>query len=440
MASVQTTTGTELPPGFEAVSRMRYLFAGRASKVTPSGRLQSCIIVVLVDAVLVCTHRGGVHRYLPIEAIRSLTTFPRGWLLLNCSGPVPGTSAVAVEPSKVHDLMLVLSVPQRLIEVLQRVRAARTGTTLFLSNSDQIPSLADFRLRPLESAATHAPVRMWALAAAANTQNALDILSNQLENQETPGLHLVPRARTVRHNDVLLAHGKAMADREVLPVKARGPNFPYAPSPWLFSSLLTTAPSSMASDILASSSSSHLLMCVAKFVPTREQRLAASFGEGGLTNGTASVIFPLHFQIAAVLSFAYARFPHVAVLRGDAYSDATPSVNIRFLAPKSTLEKLKKLGYDQMHNTTTGNNGKNINSNNNNTNNNDPFKPIKVAESFMFCVMQKYAEKVLHIVSVQRQIIGVTGGITQLPPVNTEGAAFWRNPRIALFGDTSHVK
>jgi hypothetical protein len=406
----------DLPAGFDGISRLRYLFAGRASKVTPSGRLQSCIVVVLVDAVLVCSHRGGVHRYLPIESIRSLTTFPRGWLLLNCSGPVPGATSV-VEPSKVHDVMLVLSVPQRLVDVLQRVRAARSGSTLPVSNSDQIPSLADFRLRPLESAPTRAPLRMWALAAAANTQNALDTLSAQLVHRDAPGLHLVankvPRRAGIRHAT------ERVGGAEVARVRARGPPFPYAPCDWLTGFHLGS---------VIEHATSHLIMAVARFVPTREQQLAAS-GEGGPTNGTASVIFPVHYQVAAVLCFAHARLPQAAVSRG---SYDAPSVTLRFLAPRSTIETLRTLSApsradrpDAASLQAPGGEAA------------GQMRPLRIAESLMLCVMQKYAERVAHIVSVQRQILSITGVATSMPPVNTEGGMFWRNPRVALFGDAS---
>ena len=413
--------GSDLPPGFDAVERMRYLFAGRASKVTPNGRLQSCVIVVLVDAVLVCSHRGGVHRYLPIEAIRSLTTFPRGWLLLNCSGPFPGH--VVTEPSRTHDLMLVLSVPQRLVEVLQRVRAARTGSMLHLSTSDQFPSLADFRLRPLESAPTHAPLRMWALATAANTQRALDTLSSTMENYHSPGLHLVRQQPATRYAGGGGDKGVA-GDLQI--VRARGPPFTYAPSEWL---------AGVDVGVLTHHHMSQLIMAVTRFVPTREQQLAAS-GDGGPTNGTATVIFPLHFSIAAVLAFAYARFPHTAIAKGH---HTVPSVTLRFLAPQSTVNELRALATppprepvesaQQQQQQHGGGNTRSAGS--------GGMEPLRIAESYFFSVMRQYSAKVLQIVSVQRQIVTATGGVNSLPPVNTEGAAFWRNPRVALFGEVA---
>jgi hypothetical protein len=177
---------------------------------------------------------------------------------------------------------------------------------------------------------------------------------------------------------------------------------------------------------------SHLIMAVARFVPTREQQIAAS-GDGGPTNGTASVILPMHFQLAAVLAFAHARFPHVAIRKGV---HEVPSVTVRFLAPRATMERLRLLATSPLDGAAAA----------------SPFAqqpqpqsqqqqqqmaPLRIAESFLLCMMQKYADRVMHIVSVQRQIVSITGGTTQLPPVNTEGSAFWRNPRIALFGDTT---
>jgi hypothetical protein len=419
----------ELPPGFDAVSRMRYLYAGRASKVTPSGRLQSCIIIVLVDALLVCSHRGGVHRYLPIEAIRSLTTFPRGWLLLNCSGPVPseellGAAAAAggeqqhkklleqaSAPSKVHDLMLVLSVPQRLIDVLNRVRAARLGMHYVVSPSDQIPSLADFRLRPLESAPTPCPMRMWALAAAAATQSALDTLSAHLENRDTPGANLLARPKVGRQP--IAQAQKEHRDTVLVPVRARGPAFPYAAAEWLTGALGEHQPA-------------NLIVAVARFVPSLKQ--AAAVTEGAPINGTAQVVFPLHFEIAAIISFAHARMPHVAAQRGGPYD--VPAVAIKFIAPKKSIDRLRYLAtppqnaYFFDHQQQQGPHYQPS----------EPFKALRVCESFLFSLMKSYADRVMHHVSVERQIVSASGMVTQMPPAHTEGVHFWRNPRIALFG------
>ena len=41
-------------------------YSGRANKVTPSGRLQTAVVVLLSDALLLCSNRGGLHRYIPL--------------------------------------------------------------------------------------------------------------------------------------------------------------------------------------------------------------------------------------------------------------------------------------------------------------------------------------------------------------------------------------
>ena len=99
-------------PGFHLLSSLPCHLATRVNKVTPSGRLQSAVLVILSDALLLCSNRGGLHRYVPLTRLRGVTVFPRGRVLFHVGTP-PSSKAGAENDSRLSRRMHLADLERR---------------------------------------------------------------------------------------------------------------------------------------------------------------------------------------------------------------------------------------------------------------------------------------------------------------------------------------
>lgn len=140
----RTTQSASSFPFFEFAEYLPLHYMARASKVTPSGRLRSCVLMVLADGVVLCSNRGGVHRFVSLAAISKIRMFSRGRILILVRNE--------------HNLMLVCSPSQEAVGVVVRVAASMTGSTIPVDETDDPPPVETLQLRPLNSFVSKVPV------------------------------------------------------------------------------------------------------------------------------------------------------------------------------------------------------------------------------------------------------------------------------------------
>ena len=132
--SVTMTTNSSLGVGFELLHYVRHHFVGEANKVTPSGRLQSCVLVVLTDALVLSSHRGGVHRYISLHDLESITQLPRGRVLFHVRSA--------------HNVLLSIPGYTKVVAVLVQLHAGLKAASLPVATSETVPALPSLNLRP----------------------------------------------------------------------------------------------------------------------------------------------------------------------------------------------------------------------------------------------------------------------------------------------------
>jgi len=141
----------ELYGCFQFLHALRHHYYGRANKVTPSGRLQTAVVVLLSDALLLCSNRGGLHRYIPLAEVASVTMYLRGRMLVR---PVSGASCGS------HALLLSFIGCDKLVRQMTLLYSGLCGRDLAVEYAREQPDVASLGLRPHDGAPAPVPVRL----------------------------------------------------------------------------------------------------------------------------------------------------------------------------------------------------------------------------------------------------------------------------------------
>ena len=120
--------------GVELLRFTRHHMVTRVARVTPSGRQQTAILAVLPEAVCLLSNRGGLHSYIGIATLASITVHPR--------------SRLCFHSRERHDLLLVAPQAPKIVSTLSKLFAGMTGRELPLRQEEQPPLLDRLRLRP----------------------------------------------------------------------------------------------------------------------------------------------------------------------------------------------------------------------------------------------------------------------------------------------------
>lgn len=180
--------GFERHSGFDFLRNVPHHYVGRASKVTPSGRLQSAVVVLLSDAMLVCSNRGGIHRHFYIRDIEAVTLYPRGRIYFSIDSRTNsafqgGNSAAASRPTApkaeettTHNMLLTTLGNTKLVTILAQLYAGLTGRSLPQSEEEAPPTLSELRLRPASSSPGKVPSELTELLRLAKAKNSLETI------------------------------------------------------------------------------------------------------------------------------------------------------------------------------------------------------------------------------------------------------------------------
>ena len=137
---------------FDFLTALRHHYIGRASKVTPSGRLQSAIIVVLDDTLCPCSNRGGLHRCIVLRDIQSVVQYPRGRLLFRVGAVNARDAEGSMKTLPQHNLMLSTIGYDKLLHTVARLYSGIVGAALKVEvEQRQPPPAHHLGLRPVES-------------------------------------------------------------------------------------------------------------------------------------------------------------------------------------------------------------------------------------------------------------------------------------------------
>jgi hypothetical protein len=120
--------------GFEFLKFLRHHYVCEVSKLTPSGRLQSAVLVILPDAVVLCSHRGGIHRYIPFLKLAGIEQLPRGRVLFRVR--------------EEHNLLLSIPSHTKVVAAVAQLHAGLRASVLPITTNDTMPLFSTLELRP----------------------------------------------------------------------------------------------------------------------------------------------------------------------------------------------------------------------------------------------------------------------------------------------------
>jgi len=191
-----------LDPAFALLRSVRHVFAARVMKMTPSGRLQTAVLVLLPDQLCVCSNRGGLNTIVPLPSVVALTCFPRGKL--------------AIHMQNRHDLVLSTTYVSRLATLIPQLVLGLTGRPIPVHQEERPAVVENLTLRPDSRFIGHVPKSLGDAVRNARQVHAVTVLNDAIRNLTT-GTTTTIAATPLKEDSTSGGHVRRVQDAAVPP-------------------------------------------------------------------------------------------------------------------------------------------------------------------------------------------------------------------------------